>query len=244
MWNDLHLSLAECRVYAYIYGLSHGEKGGYDGSKRGLAKALGLSEACVRDTLNALKEKSLISYTNGLWQSESRTTEDNAHSVRTDDAQSVRESANSVRESAHSVRPPKNPLYNNIKERKDMKPDPDFLKFKEAYINAALFYHTGCYNGREGAENWFKYRGALCEERWHDMSEIKKQAILDELKMPDGFWKSNPEFFLQDFPDPQPEWKTGGEKDEDLVQVKYNGAFKICTRETMKRFNLEWVRDW
>ena len=26
MWTDLHLSLAECRVYAYIYGLSHGEK--------------------------------------------------------------------------------------------------------------------------------------------------------------------------------------------------------------------------
>ena len=26
MWTDLHLSLAECRVYAYIYGLSHGVK--------------------------------------------------------------------------------------------------------------------------------------------------------------------------------------------------------------------------
>ena len=111
MWNDLRLSLAECRVYAYIYGLSHGEKGGYDGSKRGLAKALGLSEACVRDTLSTLTEKSLISYTNGLWQNESRTAVDNAHSVR--------ESAQPVRENAHSVRPPNNPLIINIKENKE-----------------------------------------------------------------------------------------------------------------------------
>ena len=44
--------------------------------------------------------------------------------------------------------------------------------------------------------------------------------------------------------DLQPEWKTGGEINEDLVQVKYNGKFKICTRATMELFGLEWVRDW
>ena len=42
----------------------------------------------------------------------------------------------------------------------------------------------------------------------------------------------------------EPEWKTGGEEGEDLVQVRYNGAFKICTRATMETFKLEWVRDW
>ena len=60
MWSDLHLSLAECRVYAYIYGLTHGDKGGYDGSKRGLAKSLGLCEASVRNILDTLTEKSLV----------------------------------------------------------------------------------------------------------------------------------------------------------------------------------------
>ena len=42
---------------------------------------------------------------------------------------------------------------------------------------------------------------------------------------------------------PQPEWKRGDEA-EDLVQVRYNGAYKLCTRATMELFGLEFVRDW
>ena len=114
MWSDLHLSLAECRVYAYIYGLTHGNKGGFDGSKRGLAKSLGLSEASVRNILDTLTEKSLISYTNGLWQSVSRAAEDSA--------QSVRSSAQPLRESAQPLRSPYNPLYNNKNKNKDSVP--------------------------------------------------------------------------------------------------------------------------
>jgi hypothetical protein len=46
-----------------------------------------------------------------------------------------------------------------------------------------------------------------------------------------------------DFPDPQPVFLRGDESG-DIVQVKYNGAFKLCTRATMELFGLEWVRDW
>ena len=41
----------------------------------------------------------------------------------------------------------------------------------------------------------------------------------------------------------QPEFLKGDEGG-DLVQVRYNGSYKICTRDTMKQFGLEWVRDW
>ena len=41
----------------------------------------------------------------------------------------------------------------------------------------------------------------------------------------------------------QPEFLKGNEKG-DLVQVRYNGLYKICTRETMKKFNLEFVKNW
>ena len=30
----------------------------------------------------------------------------------------------------------------------------------------------------------------------------------------------------------------------DIVQVKYNGTFKLCHRATMELFGLEWIRDW
>lgn len=55
--------------------------------------------------------------------------------------------------------------------------------------------------------------------------------------------KQNPYFFVQDFPDPQPVFLRGDEGG-DIVQVRYNGTFKLCTRATMELFGLEWVRDW
>ena len=54
---------------------------------------------------------------------------------------------------------------------------------------------------------------------------------------------SNPYFFVVDFPEPQPTFLRGDESG-DIVQVRYNGAYKLCTRETMERFNLQWERDW
>ncbi len=61
---------------------------------------------------------------------------------------------------------------------------------------------------------------------------------------------SNPYFFVVDFPEPKPTFLSGQEQDRlreqgiPLVQVKYNGKFLICTRETKELFNLEFVRDW
>ena len=55
--------------------------------------------------------------------------------------------------------------------------------------------------------------------------------------------QQNPYFFVVDFPEPQPTFLRGDESG-DIVQVRYNGAYKLCTRETMERFNLQWERDW
>ena len=53
----------------------------------------------------------------------------------------------------------------------------------------------------------------------------------------------NPYFFVLDFPEPQPTFLRGDEGG-DLVQVRYKGLYKICTRETMELFNLEFVKNW
>ena len=86
---------------------------------------------------------------------------------------------------------------------------------------------------------------------WSTLSPDQQQAAFNNIsfKMAQGLFvhfdpiqaiREN----IRSYHQPQPEWKTGGEEGEDLVQVRYNGSFKICTRATMERFNLEFVRNW
>lgn len=90
----------------------------------------------------------------------------------------------------------------------------------------------------------FKNRHAATEMLWDHRSDPAKQAMWDEVKdEPKGSVSRNPYFYVQDFPEPQPQWLRGDEGG-DIVQVKYNGAFKLCTRATMELFGLQWVRDW
>ena len=48
---------------------------------------------------------------------------------------------------------------------------------------------------------------------------------------------------IRTYDQPQPEFLRGDESG-DIVQVRYNGAYKLCTRDTMNLFQLEFVRDW
>ena len=79
------------------------------------------------------------------------------------------------------------------------------------------------------------------------MSELQRQAIIADLircrDMHEKPFKENPYFYLCDFPEPKPVFLRGDEGG-DIVQVRYNGAYKLCTRETMNLFHLEFVRDW
>ena len=79
---------------------------------------------------------------------------------------------------------------------------------------------------------------------WSNRIPATKKAMLayvTENSVPK--WK-NPYFFVQEFADPKPDFLRGDETDADIVQVRYNGLFKLCTRETMNLFGLEYVRDW
>ena len=222
MWTDLHLSLAECRVYAYIYGLSHGEKHGYDGSKRHLAELLGLSTSATKTILDALMEKHLIVCTDGIWQS--------VRSENTDSVHSEKENVHSTNENVLSENSPYNPLYNNKQDKKQADMQTDFEKFWNLFSPPAEYQ-----NRRAATQMLFEAR-----------SEAAQQAIIEAAQEgapghPGD--QQNPYFFVQDFPEPQPVFLRGDEGG-DIVQVKYNGAYKLCHRETMELFGLEWVRDW
>ena len=91
----------------------------------------------------------------------------------------------------------------------------------------------------------FKNRFTVTWYNFDKRSPAAQQAMWNAIKdEPDGTVDKNPFFFVQDFPEPQPEWKTGGETGEDLVQVRYNGRYKICTLATMELFFLVFDLDW
>ena len=93
-------------------------------------------------------------------------------------------------------------------------------------------------------EPQFKNRLAATNIEWDKRSLAAQKAMCEALKdEPDGSISRNPYFFVQDFPEPQPKWLRGDEGG-DIVQVKYNGTYPLCSRADMELFGLQWVRDW
>ena len=160
------------------------------------------------------------------------------------DGQIVHENGQIVQESGQNVLPPNNPPIsnNNMNEKekeqqralcaRDCEEQQDclFEKFWK-FFNPAPEFHN-----RYGATK------IAFEQR----SEVAQRAIVEAAQEgapghPGD--EQNPYFFVQDFPEPQPVFLRGDEGG-DIVQVRYNGAYKLCHRATMELFGLEWNRDW
>ena len=165
--------------------------------------------------------------------------------IVTDDAQNVTEPTQIVTNDAQNVLPPNNPpINNNMNEnqlsspaqdaRTEEKKTENFLDFKDFW---ASFIVPVEYENRKNA----------CRNLWATFSDVKKDAILCELQSlcEEGRMteERNPYFFLNNYEEPKPVFLRGDEGG-DIVQVRYNGAYKLCTRETMNLFHLEFVRDW
>ena len=216
MWQRLGLSLAECRVFAFIYGLTKSKKyGGYDGSKRQLAAMLGLSKSQICNVINSLQEKQLIDYIDSKWQS----------------VQSVDKSVQSVDESVQSVDSPHTPLYNNInKIKKAAMREINFETFWD------LFNPDTEYNNRIAAANI----------EWDKCSAAKQKAIIHKLQSAPGeVVQPNPYFFIIDFPEPTPTNLNGTIQGEELLNANqaktafYNGKWGLYSLEDIQLFNLK-----
>ena len=165
--------------------------------------------------------------------------------IVTDDAQNVTEPTQIVTSDAQNALPPNNPpINNNMNEnqlsspaqdaRTEEKKTENFLDFKDFWISFVVPVE---YENRKNA----------CRNLWATFSDVKKDAILCELQSlcEEGRMteERNPYFFLNNYEEPKPVFLRGDEGG-DIVQVRYNGAYKLCTRETMNLFHLEFVRDW
>ena len=162
--------------------------------------------------------------------------------IVTDDAQNVTEPTQNVTSDAQNVLPPNNPpiINNNMNEKekeqqralcaRDCEEQQDclFEKFWK-FFNPAPEFH----NRRAATQMVFEAR-----------SHAAQKAMLFSLSLGEGGGRGiNPYFFVQDFPEPQPVFLRGDEGG-DIVQVRYNGTYKLCHRATMELFGLEWNRDW
>jgi len=106
--------------------------------------------------------------------------------------------------------------------------DTDFNSFWKAYApDEARFPHR---------------RAATCR-LWCQRSEMAQKAMLAQVTAQPPSKSRNPYFFVLDFPEPEPTFLRGNEKG-DLVQVRYNGLYKICTRETAQLYHLQIIKNW
>ena len=235
MWQRLGLSLAECRVYAYIYGLTNSTKTkqkGYKGSVRELASALGISRTSVSDILRLLQQKNLIACDNDVY-----------HSVNSADT-----SVNSADISVNSADSPVPPIKEINKEMENKEKQQcarahaceqqssnvlELSDFKQAFVQAF------------GDMSEFERRETACLNEWYTMSKAKRKAVIEMLRLRAAgvntdHWKPNPLFLLRDFPEPQPtnyngrSFPTGAQ----MVIAIYNGTGGVYTKADAELYNM------
>ena len=216
MWQRLGLSLAECRVFAFIYGLTKSKKyGGYDGSKRQLAAMLGLSVGSVKLVIDTLIERELIVYEDNKWKS----------------VQPLNENVQPLNENVQPLNSPHTPLYNNINNKN---------KAAMREINFETFWDL--FN----PDTEYNNRIAAAHIEWDKCSAAKQEAIIHKLQSAPGeVAQPNPYFFIIDFPEPTPTNLNGTIQGEELLNANqaktafYNGKWGLYSLEDIQLFNLK-----
>ena len=229
------LNANEACIFAAILKCTRAGRGWY-GNYRELAAAMPfvINHSTVYRAIQKLLNLGLIE------ERENKTLF--AVQIAQESVQNEHESVQNETELLQNALPPNNPpiINNNMNEKEkeqqralcardcDEQQDCLFEKFWK-FFNPAPEFH----NRRAATQMIFEAR-----------SHAAQKAMLDSLSLGEGGGRGvNPYFFVQDFPDPQPVFLRGDEGG-DIVQVKYNGAYKLCHRATMELFGLEWIRDW
>ena len=247
MWQRLGLSLAECRVYAYIYGLTNSTKTkqkGYKGSVRALAQMLGIDAGGTSVILRKLTDQGLLMLNNGIYTSvESVNTSD--ESVNTSD-ESVNTSDESVNVSDESVNSPVPPIkeINKEMERNNniaretlatQKPQTSFGLFDE-FLRA--------YSAKRTEMCGYTYTPQgdylnIARKLWDALSPVAQRMLVRDIQS--GAWyKGRIDWVISDYQVPEPTNYNGysfpaGAK---MVIAIYNGKGGIYTKADAELYNM------
>ena len=234
MWQRLGLSLAECRVFAFIYGLTKSKKyGGYDGSKRQLALLLGLDVSGTKKILDKLADTNLISYLDGKWVS----------------VESVQTSVESVQTNVESVQSPHTPLYNNINKNNQSSFAQITREEEEGEINMDNFNFTNDFLTFWKLFNpapEFANRKIATAKIFDEATKAKQIALLRSLPFREGEGVGlNPYFYVNNFPEPTPTNLNGTLQGAEMLNTNqaktafYDGKWGLYSLEDIQLFNLK-----
>lgn len=161
--------------------------------------------------------------------------------IVTDDAQNVTELAQNVTSDAQIVLPPNNPPINNNNMNEEKREGTCTHTCDTPAPETPIFLVLHSYFIKKGGTAT-PLQMEAAKNAWQKCSDIKKRQLIEAVKSGAHF-KPRLDWLIDDFPEPQPTFLRGDEPG-DIVQVRYNGAYKLCYRATMELFGLEWVRDW
>ena len=240
MWERLGLSLAECRIYGYIYGLSTSnrtEQKGYKGSERALAEKLGLSRTSVNDTLRLLQQKNLITCVNKVYYSVNSA--DNC-------VNSADNCVNSADKSVNSADSPVPPIIKEINKEmernntiaretlatQDPKPFDLFNEFLSAY---------GAVRKERSGHPYVPIGSYVNVARdfWDNLPAVAQRLLIRDIKS--GKWyKERIDWVISDYKMPEPTNYNGYSfpMGAQMVIAIYNGTGGIYTKADAELYGM------
>ena len=228
MWQRLGLSLAECRIYGYIYGLTTSkrtEQKGYKGSKRALAQKLGLDDGGTSRILNDFINRGLVQLKDGIYTS--------VESVSTSD------------ESVSSPIPPIIKEINKEMERNNniaretlatQKPQTSFDLFNEFLSAYGASHNKGL---QQGDLNQMAQNLRECRMLWDAKTPTEQRLLLRAVK--EGKWsKPRLDWTISDYQVPEPTNYNGYSfpMGAQMVIAIYNGKGGIYTKADAELYNM------
>ena len=270
MWlpPGLNLSPAECRVYAYIYGLTEskcGKSKGYTGSVRQLARSLGLSLGTASTVLRSLQEEELISKQNGVYrsvQSVNSNVQSTNESVQpmNDSVQPMNENVQPMNENVQILNP-HTPIYKEIKEKEEENEtrhqrcraqDTDeetrhqrcrALDTDKEKTSQPLSSFDKLINACKAQNDTIVMSGDILSTSrslWAQLPECKQQQLLQAVE--EGTWnKSRLDWTISDFKFREPTNYNGRPlpQGNEFFRAYYNGQRGLFTRQDVEAFKMQ-----
>ena len=255
MWlpSGLNLSPAECRVYAYIYGLTeskHSKTKGYNGSVRQLAKDLGLNPGHVSRILHKLQDDNRIVLTGEVWAS---VALNNSSVALCNDSVALNNtSVASSNESVASCNSPlTTPLYKEI--NKEMERDNNIARntiatqtpnpSSDLFEDFISYYRLKFLQAYGRSIDLKGKTLSTLREQWDGLTSVQQRILTRDVKS--GKWfKGRPEWIIYDYRMPPPTDYNGSPdikslaENNDLVVAVYERGAGIYTRQDAEDYEM------